>query len=72
MWLIFVRIRMPELVDLGSEIDIRWPIRILSFIVILESVRDSDRFQNTLDSPRSPKAIVYMNQYILPVSIPYA
>ena len=71
MWIIFVGINILELLDLGSEVDIRWAIRLFRFIVLLESVHAADHFDDTLGSPIIYKKISDMNQYIFPVSLPY-
>ena len=53
MRLIFFGIRMPELADLGSEVDSWWARRIFRFLFLLDSVDATDRLYDTLVSPRS-------------------
>ena len=52
MWLILIGIRVSELVDLGSEVYIRWAIIILRFIIFLDSIAADDNFHGTLESRR--------------------
>ena len=53
MWIIFVGIRVLELMDIGSKIDISWTIIIFRFLVLLNSVDASDGLHYALGCIRS-------------------
>ena len=69
-WIIFIGIRVPKLVDLGSKLDIWWKMRIFSFIVLLKSVDNSDGLYDALGSPRSYQKTFNMKQKKFTVSLP--
>ena len=70
IWLIFIGIRVTELIYLVSEVDIWWNIIIASFFVLLNFLDCADA-HDSLGSPRSYNKIIIANQNILPVSLPF-
>ena len=70
MWVVFVGIRVPELLDIGSEVEIWWTIKLFRFLVLLKSVYTADGFHDSLGLPISYQKVANTNQNIFPVSLP--
>ena len=68
--LILIGIGVLVLVDIVSEVDIRWSIIRFFFLVLLDNLDADDCFHDTLGLLRSYQKIDDMNQYILSVSLP--
>ena len=61
MWIILIRIRVSEFVNPGSKVDIQWSIRILRFLVLLDSVDAADCFHDTLGLTRNYQKTIDTN-----------
>ena len=71
MWIIYIGIRVPKLVDLGSEVDIWWTKRLFRFLIIFKFVYATYVLHDALGFPISYQKIDNMNQNIFPVPLSF-
>ena len=70
MWLIFICVRVPELLGIGSKVEIWWNIILFCLLVLLQFVVTADGLHYSFLLLRRYQKIFITNQTIFPVSLP--